>query len=328
MESWLQEIKDLHTENVDEVNKSFGEDPDELIKAKAVPVGTIRKRPNGMFIKTAMGWKYHSSHKTHSAKEGGKKETLSDVDTPISRMLKDSEKKYDSTKPSTWTDKQIADRHKEIKAAGESGASRNWSGTARMIAADVLVEHDKRKLGGKKESKPALKEVDAAISAAGKALADKKSPDAISALRDKAKKLGMAYGMDTKKIDEAISTSRKGHEGDKKSGPDNPMSFREVLANPEGKRLVEEIEWDSSDKKLIQDIKQELYEKTGFKYDDTVQSKKKSKHVSDMSSSELHSAASKIGVKGHEKMKDAQLKKELVGKNVEKQLAEFKAKKK
>ncbi len=74
MESWLQELQNVHSENEITIDKSFG-GGDELIKAKAVPIGTIRKRPNGNFIKTAAGWKYHSSHK---ASTGGpkKKEDL------------------------------------------------------------------------------------------------------------------------------------------------------------------------------------------------------------------------------------------------------------
>lgn len=40
---------------------------DKLEKGRTVPIGTIAKRPNGMFIKTAEGWKYHSSHSAHEA---------------------------------------------------------------------------------------------------------------------------------------------------------------------------------------------------------------------------------------------------------------------
>ena len=35
---------------------------DTFSKGKALPNGTIRKRPNGNFIKTPMGWKYHSKN--------------------------------------------------------------------------------------------------------------------------------------------------------------------------------------------------------------------------------------------------------------------------
>jgi hypothetical protein len=57
----------------------------DILKGKSVPVGTVRKRPNGMFVKTNNGWKYQSSHKTHEAKEDA--ETRSKV-KPMSGHLK------------------------------------------------------------------------------------------------------------------------------------------------------------------------------------------------------------------------------------------------
>lgn len=66
--------------------------------------------------------------------------------------------------------------------------------------------------GEGKQSKPTSGQVDAAISRVGEALASKKGPDAIEVLRHQAKKIGMAYGMSTKAIDEAIVTSKKAHE--------------------------------------------------------------------------------------------------------------------
>lgn len=66
----------------------------------------------------------------------------------------------------------------------------------------------------KATKKPTLEEVDAAFSKVGKALAEGRDPDAITSLRDEAKKLGAAYGMSNEKIDEAISTSKKAHQGE------------------------------------------------------------------------------------------------------------------
>ena len=43
------------------------------------------------------------------------------------------------------------------------------------------------------------------------------------------------------------------------------MTFREVL-DSEHRWLVEELEWGSSDQELMEDFKQQLFEKTGFKY--------------------------------------------------------------
>lgn len=45
---------------------------DSFEKARSLPVGTIRKRPNGNFIKTVSGWKYHSSNKKTDRSEGSK----------------------------------------------------------------------------------------------------------------------------------------------------------------------------------------------------------------------------------------------------------------
>ena len=44
-----------------------------------------------------------------------------------------------------------------------------------------------------------------------------------------------------------------------------PWSFIEVLNNEETKKLVEAIEHGSWDKELIQDLKNQLFEITGFK---------------------------------------------------------------
>lgn len=41
-----------------QINDSFGID---IQKGRALPIGTIKQRPNGNFIKTTNGWKYHSS---------------------------------------------------------------------------------------------------------------------------------------------------------------------------------------------------------------------------------------------------------------------------
>lgn len=53
-----------------DINELRREEDYEIMKGKSLPVGTIKKRPNGMFIKTASGWKYHSSHSSHQKTEG------------------------------------------------------------------------------------------------------------------------------------------------------------------------------------------------------------------------------------------------------------------
>lgn len=49
-----------------QINGSFGID---INKGRALPIGTIKKRPNGNFIKTANGWKYHSSANKSTSNE-------------------------------------------------------------------------------------------------------------------------------------------------------------------------------------------------------------------------------------------------------------------
>lgn len=49
---------------------------DVLEKAKALPIGTIKKRSNGNFIKTAQGWKYHSKV---GSEVGAQKEGANDI---------------------------------------------------------------------------------------------------------------------------------------------------------------------------------------------------------------------------------------------------------
>lgn len=56
--------------------------------------------------------------------------------------------------------------------------------------------------------------------------------------------------------------------------------------------------------------------------------KSQPKHISDMSKDELHKIASKYGIEGHEKMDHKTLQKHVTDKHIEKQLEEFRAKKK
>lgn len=57
MDQIKKAILDKHLSVADRILDSFE-------KAAALPIGTIKRRPNGNFIKTADGWKYHSSVNT------------------------------------------------------------------------------------------------------------------------------------------------------------------------------------------------------------------------------------------------------------------------
>lgn len=44
----------------------------DISKGRSLPIGTIKKRPNGNFIKTANGWKYQSSSKKSKSNQDKK----------------------------------------------------------------------------------------------------------------------------------------------------------------------------------------------------------------------------------------------------------------
>lgn len=70
MDEVRKSIQSRRSAQLDQIQSQF---TDELEKARGLPIGTIRKRPNGNFIKTADGWKYHSSLKAGSTPESKEK---------------------------------------------------------------------------------------------------------------------------------------------------------------------------------------------------------------------------------------------------------------
>lgn len=72
---------------ISNILKSTTSTIDVIQKAKALPIGTIKKRPNGMFIKTANGWKYHSPLPSSGAdkKESVEKE-LEKLDKVVEKL--------------------------------------------------------------------------------------------------------------------------------------------------------------------------------------------------------------------------------------------------
>jgi hypothetical protein len=121
------------------------------------------------------------------------------------------------------------------------------------------------------------------------------------------------------------------------------MTFKDILADPEGKKLIEAIEHGSSDTAIINDLKDQLKSKFGYQYDETVSSKdtaKKDKffedqkgtkststHIGDMTFTEKKVAAKQLGIDPTGKTV-GQLNKELADKNVDKALQEWKDKRK
>lgn len=54
----------------------------------------------------------------------------------------------------------------------------------------------------------------------------------------------------------------------KKSIRKEPMGFIEILNTPKYRKIVEAIEHGSSDPEIMEWLKNDLYEKTGFRYVD------------------------------------------------------------
>lgn len=72
-----QEILKVQEDQLNHLNSMIDWSLDEKIeKAKELPMGTIKDRPNGKFIKTVEGWKYHGKldKKSPSTEEGKVKE--------------------------------------------------------------------------------------------------------------------------------------------------------------------------------------------------------------------------------------------------------------
>ena len=115
------------------------------------------------------------------------------------------------------------------------------------------------------------------------------------------------------------------------------MSFTQVLADPQGKELIETIEHGGSDASIIKDAKDQLKAKFGYDYkgDDAItaarekyapkETKPTSKHIGDMSLKEKKAAADKLGISTEGKTVK-QINKELADANVDKQIAEHTAK--
>lgn len=154
--------------------------------------GEIRKRGQNNYILKDGQWKYHSRYKEESVKN--------DIsETTSGRHIGDM----------TPTEKKAAAKQLGIDIEGKSTKQIDEELTGKNVERALQEWKEKRKEASKK---PTSQQVTDAISKVGEALASKKSADTISALRDEAKRLGAAYGMSNEKIDEAISTSRKGHE--------------------------------------------------------------------------------------------------------------------
>lgn len=214
---------------VDNLQKAYSpifEDPDYLEKGKKAEVGEIRTWGGVKYVKHQDGWVTFNQKTGKGSVYGSDGKKKMDVGEHhkehYNKHYKENEKKdhKDPLKEMGYSDSDIEDFLNEYAAGGSK------------VPEKVREVLDKRFLNQnktEKTTKPTLEEVDSAFSAAGKALAEGRDPDAITTLRDQAKKLGAAYGMSNEKIDEAISTSKKAHQDNyqptAKESLDHAMNF-------------------------------------------------------------------------------------------------------
>lgn len=212
------------------------EDPDYLEKGKKAEIGEIRTWGGVKYVKHQDGWVTFNQKTGKGSVYGsdGKKK-MDAGEHHVNHFKEKTDEPGVLGKPDTITldrdhkredSKTLVERYREIKNNHDNDpkqishndildSMRRTHAASKNQVEEALVEHGESKIGfTSKTKKPTLEEVDAAFSKVGKALAEGRDPDAISSLRDEAKKLGAAYGMSNEKIDEAISTSKKAHQGE------------------------------------------------------------------------------------------------------------------
>lgn len=206
---------------------------DELEKGgKRAYIGEIRTFGGREYIRTSQGWKYHgkgTGKKAQEHKAGVTKHTKDATSAASPGSQKKDDTKHISDM--TATEKKAAAKQLGIDIKGKSTAEINKELVGKNVERALQEWKDKRKETSKK---PTSQQVTDAISKVGEALASKKSADIISALRDEAKRLGAAYGMSNEKIDEAISTSKKGYESE---GPKELRTKKGTIVSPTAKQM-------------------------------------------------------------------------------------------
>lgn len=128
-------VKALQQRNLQKNNQIV----DSLSKGKTLPVGTIRKRPNGNFIKTANGWKYHSS-KTATNSSNKRSQDAIDIKTLVSKQdIEDLKNDPSGVDKDAW----IYDNLEEIETtATKRQYDRAFQDLGKLF--DQIVNQDKK----------------------------------------------------------------------------------------------------------------------------------------------------------------------------------------
>ena len=118
---WMEKSEDVIAISPElEKAENYLDAQDNLIeKGKALPIGTIKKRGDNNFIKTANGWKYHSRASKGSSGQGGSQEvkkesSVKELEKQIGMLERQDVKGY-----SDWhtlnTDKQFASKQFDVQ---------------------------------------------------------------------------------------------------------------------------------------------------------------------------------------------------------------------
>lgn len=361
----------LNEQSIEQLIKSEEDQFDWLEKGKRIRAVIGEKRTHGgrEYIRTMDGWKYHgkgtgvkaTAHRESSLShhvEAGKGEKIGESEViTLDKDHKDKKNGYLDHK-----DEDVAKHHgfdlQEYQALHPQ--------TKDQLAADMVADKKFNTPSKKKQSELDKDKKETSIDTKLAELKGKKpsqiehiyesirekiatddygydpsddewddGDDEDSINRDTDKEFKSRYGVDysdAMEIAEKAATTKS----------TKTMTFKEILADPEGKKLIEAIEHGSSDPAIINDLKDQLKSKFGYQYDETVSSKdtaKKdkffedqkgtasSKHIGDMTFTEKKAAAKQLGIDPTGKTV-GQLNKELADKNVDKALQEWKDKRK
>jgi len=340
----------LNEQSIEQLIKSEEDQFDWLEKGKRIRAVIGEKRTHGgrEYIRTMDGWKYHgkgtgmkaTAHRESSlshhveAGKSGDHDDLKSFSTEgldqehanlviISKDKKMWRKDHQDRLEAVIEEKQ----HRAALKAKKEDTSGTKSGT--LESKEKSAELDK-----KETSIERIATDDYGYDPSDDEWDDGDDEDSIN--RDADKEFKSRYGVDysdAMEIAEKATTTK----------PAKTMTFKEILADPEGKKLIEAIEHGSSDPAIINNLKDQLKSKFGYQYDETVSSKdtaKKdkffedqkgtkstSKHIGDMTFTEKKAAAKQLGIDPTGKTV-GQLNKELADKNVDKALQEWKDKRK
>jgi hypothetical protein len=282
---------------------------DTFEKGKAVPVGTIKKRPNGNFIKTTDGWKYHSKAGTRGSGSGSDSTGGHEDVKPYSKKLTSNRQSYD------WGDVVTVKDGTSWTAVLHPD---NIQAVERLKDGQSTIFRDEQNLSWKVTKIP------------------NRDYYNIEGLHNNSQHKGNFVLKQGMKHNKPLRMSGE----PTKQEP----TLIQVLNDPKGKRQIEYIEEyigdlrDQPGRKEhmegLRDKVDELKHKFNYTYDIKEQeanykkaTSKPDKHIGDMNKDEKLAAAKKLGIKDADKLSPARLNRQLIGASIDKHVANFRAKK-